>query len=47
MIKLQHSLYLAKTIPNASFVLVNEQGHQLARKDPQRFNQEVLDFLSE
>ena len=47
VIRLQHSLYLAKTIPNASFVLVNEQGHQLARKDPQRFNQEVLDFLSE
>lgn len=47
VIKLKHSLYLAKTIPNASFVLVNEQGHQLARKDPQRFNQEVLDFLSE
>ncbi|MBF8807816.1 MAG: alpha/beta hydrolase [Enterococcus lacertideformus] len=47
VIKLQHSLYLAKTILNASFVLVNEQGHQLARKDPQRFNQEVLDFLSE
>ncbi|MEY8444918.1 alpha/beta fold hydrolase [Enterococcus ratti] len=47
VIKLKHSLYLAKTIPNASFVLVKEQGHQLARKDPRRFNQEVLDFLSE
>ena len=47
VIKLKHSLYLAKTIPNASFVLVKEQGHQLARKDPERFNQEVLEFLAE
>ncbi len=47
VIKLKHSLYLAKTIPNASFVLVKEQGHQLARKDPERFNKEVLEFLSE
>lgn len=47
IIKLKHSLYLAKTIPHASFVLVKKQGHQLARKDPDRFNQEVLQFLSE
>ncbi|WP_165005844.1 MULTISPECIES: alpha/beta hydrolase [unclassified Enterococcus] len=47
VIKLKHSLYLAKTIPKASFVLVKEQGHQLARKDPERFNHEVLQFLSE
>ncbi|MGM9903054.1 alpha/beta hydrolase [Enterococcus sp. 10A9_DIV0425] len=47
VIKLKHSLYLAKTIPNASFVIVKGQGHQLARKDPKRFNQEVLNFLTE
>lgn len=46
VIKLKHSLYLAKTIPNASFVLVTGQGHQLARQNPERFNQEVLDFLT-
>ena len=43
----KHSLYIAKTIPKASFVLVKEQGHELARKDPERFNREVLQFLSE
>ncbi len=47
MIKLKHSLYITKTIPKASFVLVKEQGHELARKDPERFNREVLQFLSE
>ncbi len=47
VIKLQHSLFLAKTLPNASFVLVKGSGHQLARQDPQRFNQEVLKFLEE
>lgn len=47
VIKLKHSLYIAKTIPKASFVLVKEQGHELARKDPERFNREVLQFLSE
>ena len=47
VIKLKHSLYIAKTIPKASFVLVKEQGHELARKDPERFDREVLQFLSE
>ncbi|MBO0481977.1 alpha/beta fold hydrolase [Candidatus Enterococcus courvalinii] len=47
VIKLKHSLFLAKTLPNASFVLVKGSGHQLARQDPQRFNQEVLNFLEE
>jgi pimeloyl-ACP methyl ester carboxylesterase len=45
LIKRSHSLYLAKEIPYASFVLVPRQGHSFARKAPQRFNQEVLSFL--
>ncbi|MGM0124517.1 hypothetical protein IGI37_001895 [Enterococcus sp. AZ194] len=47
IIKLKHSMYLAKTIPNASFVLVSGQGHGFARKNPERFNLEILKFLNE
>ncbi|MBO0421786.1 alpha/beta hydrolase [Enterococcus plantarum] len=47
IIKRAHSLYLAKEIPNASFVLVPKQGHSFAKKDPETFNQEILTFLQE
>lgn len=46
-IKTQHSMYIARSIPNASFVIVSGQGHMFARKNPKRFNQEVLQFLIE
>ncbi|MTD38844.1 alpha/beta fold hydrolase [Erwinia sp. CPCC 100877] len=45
LIKRSHSLYLAKEIPHASFVLAPRQGHSFALKAPQLFNQEVLSFL--
>ncbi|KAF1298108.1 alpha/beta hydrolase [Enterococcus sp. JM4C] len=47
IIKLKHSIYLAKAIPKASFVLVPGQGHSFARKNPKRFNHEILKFLTE
>lgn len=47
IIKRKHSIYLAKTIPKASFVSVPGQGHTFARKNPQQFNQEILKFLKE
>lgn len=47
IIKRSHSIYLAKEIPNASFVLVPNQGHSFAKKDPETFNREMLLFLQE
>lgn len=47
VIKTSHSMYLARTIPNASFALVKGQGHMFARRNPKRFNEEVLRFLLE
>ncbi|ALS00708.1 alpha/beta hydrolase [Enterococcus silesiacus] len=47
IIKRSHSIYLAKEIPHASFVLVPKQGHSFAKKDPQTFNREILTFLQE
>lgn len=47
MIKLSHSLFLSKTIPEASFILVPKQGHRLAQTDPTTFNQIILSFLGE
>ena len=47
IIKRSHSLYLARTIPNASFVLIPGQGHLFAKKAPKLFNQNILDFLLE
>lgn len=46
-IKTQHSMYIARSIPNASFAIVTGQGHMFARRNPKRFNQEVLQFLIE
>lgn len=46
-IKTRHSMYLARAIPNASFAIVSGQGHMFARRNPKRFNQEVLQFLLE
>lgn len=46
IIKAEHSRYLAETIPNAQLVVVEAQGHFLARKAPERFNREILDFLT-
>lgn len=47
IIKRSHSIYLAKEIPRASFVLVPRQGHSFAKTDPQTFNREILTFLQE
>lgn len=47
LIKQSHSIYLAKEIPHASFVLVPNQGHSFAKKVPEIFNQEILAFLKE
>ncbi len=47
IIKRSHSMYLAKEIPHATFVLIPRQGHSFARKDPKTFNQEILSFLKE
>ncbi|EOL44423.1 alpha/beta fold hydrolase [Enterococcus caccae] len=47
IIKQSHSIYLAKEIPCASFVLVPKKGHSFAKKDPETFNQEILRFLKE
>lgn len=47
IIKRSHSLYLARTIPKASFVLIPGQGHLFARKAPSLFNQNILKFLLE
>ena len=46
IIKLKHSLCIAKTIPKLPLWLGKEQvGHELARKDPERFNREVRNFF--
>ncbi|WP_086313017.1 hypothetical protein A5821_000593 [Enterococcus sp. 7F3_DIV0205] len=47
IIKQSHSIYLAKEIPHASFILVPKQGHSFAKKDPETFNREILTFLQE
>lgn len=47
VVKTQHSMYIARSIPNASFAIVSGQGHMFARRNPKRFNQEVLEFLLE
>ncbi|MDA9470382.1 alpha/beta fold hydrolase [Enterococcus sp. 5H] len=47
LIKRSHTLYIAKEIPNASFVSVPKQGHSFAKKVPKLFNKEVLTFLKE
>lgn len=47
LIKQSHSIYLAKEIPHATFVLVPNQGHSFAKKAPQIFNKEILAFLKE
>lgn len=47
IIKQSHSIYLAKEIPHASFVLVPKQGHSFAKRDPKTFNREILNFLKE
>lgn len=47
VIKLKHSMYIADTIPEASFVLVSGQGHLFALKNPKLFNENILSFLLE
>lgn len=47
VVKTSHSMYIAKNIPHANFVIVPGQGHQFARKNPDKFNKEVLNFLKE
>lgn len=45
IIKIEHSMAIASTIPKATFVLIPNQGHLLAKKLPNVFNEEVLHFL--
>ncbi|EOH98506.1 hypothetical protein UAW_01102 [Enterococcus haemoperoxidus ATCC BAA-382] len=47
IIRRAHSIYLAKEIPHASFILVPKHGHSFAKKDPKTFNKEILTFLQE
>lgn len=47
LIKPSHSRFIARSIPHAQLVAIPRQGHLLARKDPVRFNREVLLFLKE
>ncbi|MEI5995613.1 alpha/beta fold hydrolase [Candidatus Enterococcus mansonii] len=47
IIKYSHSIYLAKEIPNASFVIVDKQGHSFAKKAPEIFNKKILTFLKD
>lgn len=47
VIKLKHPSYTAKAILKVSFVLAKEQGRELVRGGPGRFNREVLRFFSE
>lgn len=47
VIRRTHSLYLAREIPHASFVLVPKQGHSFAETAPAVFNKEILTFLNE
>lgn len=47
LIKQSHSIYLAKEIPDAVFVLIPKQGHSFAKKVPRIFNEEILAFLKE
>ncbi len=44
VIKLRHSKYLTRVIPKASFIRMQGEGHQYAKRNPASFNQEVIQF---
>jgi pimeloyl-ACP methyl ester carboxylesterase len=46
-IKRQHAEYLARSIPNAKFVLLNGVSHFAPLQRPEQFNTALLEFLSE
>jgi pimeloyl-ACP methyl ester carboxylesterase len=45
-IKLEHAEYLARSIPNAEFVLLNGVSHFAPLQRPQQFNTAMLAFIS-
>jgi pimeloyl-ACP methyl ester carboxylesterase len=45
-IKLEHAEYLARSIPNAEFVLLNGVSHFAPLQRPQQFNTTMLAFIS-
>lgn len=47
LIKVRHSQWIAKNIPRSIFRQVPGQGHLLAHRAPELFNQEVAAFLKE
>lgn len=47
LIRISHIKNIAKNIKNSKLVIVKNQGHRLARKDPEIFNHLVYDFLKE
>lgn len=47
VIKTSHSKYIARNIPKAVLVMIKGHGHTVAQTNSQRFNQEVLKFLTE
>lgn len=47
VVKTTHSMFISRALPNANFALIKGQGHMFARRNPQLFNQEVLQFLLE
>lgn len=46
IIKTRHSAFIAETIPQARLVILEGLGHRGAKQNPQRFNEEVLKFLT-
>lgn len=47
IVKPEHPKKVSAILPNAHLVVVENQGHRLARTLPKRFNKEVLNFLRE
>jgi pimeloyl-ACP methyl ester carboxylesterase len=45
-IKLEHAEYLARTIPNADFALLNDVTHFAPLQRPEEFNAAVLEFVA-
>jgi pimeloyl-ACP methyl ester carboxylesterase len=44
-IKCEHAEYLAQSIPNAGFVLLNDVSHFAPLQRPERFNTAILEFV--
>lgn len=45
LIRLEHILILSRLVKNSAYRVLPGQGHQAARKDPEKFNRIVLAFL--